>query len=50
MHKLNIVFVKDVYVLTDCIGKRNISCRGTGPEIMMNRRYRVFPDRLRRIT
>jgi hypothetical protein len=44
MHKQNAIFVKYVNVPTDCIGRRNISYRGTGLKFTMNRKSIEVPD------
>jgi hypothetical protein len=44
VHKQNVVFVKYVYVPTDCIGITNTSCRGTDLKVAMNIKSREVPD------
>jgi hypothetical protein len=34
----NAIFVNYVNVPTDCVGRRNTSCRGTGLKVTMNRK------------
>jgi hypothetical protein len=38
MHKQNAISVKYVNVPTDCNGRRNTFCRGTGLKVTMNRK------------
>jgi hypothetical protein len=38
------VFVNYVNVPTDCVGRRNTSCRGTGLKVTVNRKSREVSD------